>query len=97
VASVLAGACPLVASYGAKDRGLAGAADKLRAALPAGVEADIKEYPDARHSFLNRLAVASPFVPVLKVAGVGYHHDSAADAKKRILAFFDSHLRRPAT
>lgn len=93
VAEVLAGSCPLVASYGGKDRGLGGAADKLRAALPAGVDADIKEYPEARHAFLNRFAVASPLVPVMKVAGVGYNHTAAADAKKRILTFFDRHLR----
>jgi carboxymethylenebutenolidase len=96
VASVLAGSCPLVASYGGKDRGLAGAAEKVRAAVPPSVDADIKEYPQARHGFINRAAVASPLVPVLKVAGVGYHHDSAADAKKRILAFFDAHLRPAA-
>jgi carboxymethylenebutenolidase len=96
VAAVLAGACPIVASYGAKDRGMRGAAAKLQAAVPAGLDADIKEYPQARHGFLNRLAAASPLVPVMKVAGVGYHHDSAADAKKRILTFFDKHLRRAA-
>ena len=97
VADVLAGACPLVASYGGRDRGLPGAAAKVRAAAEAaGVVADITEYPDAGHSFLNRLAVASPLVPVLKVAGVGYHHPSAADAGRRILAFFDAHLRAAA-
>ncbi|HEV7654958.1 MAG TPA: dienelactone hydrolase family protein [Mycobacteriales bacterium] len=93
VASVLAGACPIVASYGGKDRGLKGAAATLRAAVPAGVDADIKEYPEARHGFLNRIAAASPLVPVMKIAGVGYNHDAAADAKRRILTFFDTHLR----
>ena len=30
----------------------------------------------------------------MKVTGLGaYDHDSAADAKRRILAFFDQHLR----
>jgi hypothetical protein len=29
----------------------------------------------------------------MKVGGVGYDHDSAIDAKQRILAFFDEHLR----
>ena len=65
-----------------------------KAALPAGLDADIKEYPEARHAFLNRFAVASPLVPVMKVAGVGYNHTAAADAKKRILTFFDRHLRQ---
>ena len=34
----------------------------------------------------------------MKVTGLGaYDHDSAADAKRRILAFFDQHLRVDAT
>jgi carboxymethylenebutenolidase len=75
------------------DRGLPGAAETLRrAADEAGVPADVKEYPQAGHSFINRLTTASPLTPVLKVMGVGYHHSSAADAKRRILAFFDGHL-----
>lgn len=94
VEDVLSGACPVVASFGGRDKGLAGAAEKVRAAAAAaGVPADVKVYPDARHGFINRLAVASPLTPVLKVAGIGYDHDAAADAKRRILAFFDEHLR----
>jgi carboxymethylenebutenolidase len=94
VDEVLAGACPVVASYGGKDKGLKGAADTVRtAAAKAGVTADVKEYPQAGHGFLNRIAVASPLTTLMKVAGVGYDHDAAADAKRRILAFFDTHLR----
>ena len=97
VADVLSGACPVVASFGGRDRGLAGAAEKVRAAADAaGVPADVKEYPDARHGFINRLSVASPLTPVLKVAGIGYDHEAASDAKRRILTFFDEHLRFPS-
>lgn len=97
VADVLAGACPLVASYGARDWALRGAADTLRqAAGAAGVVADVKEYPPARHGFINRSTVASPLTTMLKVVGVGYDHDSAADAKRRILSFFQTHLHEPA-
>ena len=50
----LAGACPIVASFGAKDRTLRGPADRLERALTAnGVDHDVKEYPDVGHSFLN--------------------------------------------
>ncbi len=95
---ILAGSCPMVASYGAKDTGLKGAAGKVELGLArAGVPSDVKEYPNARHSFINRLAVASPLTVLMKVAGVGYDHDSAADAKQRILAFFDEHLRAEHT
>ncbi|MET0863707.1 MAG: dienelactone hydrolase family protein, partial [Nakamurella sp.] len=91
---VLAGSCPMVASYGGRDISLKGAADKVRLGLErAGVESDVKEYPNGRHGFINRLAVLSPLTTLMKVGGVGYDHDSAADAKQRILAFFDQHLR----
>jgi carboxymethylenebutenolidase len=90
--AVLRGACPIVASYGAKDRTLRGTAATLEAGLErAGVEHDVEEYPGAGHSFLNR----HPFGPagaLLRVAGVGYHGPSAEDAWGRILRFFATHL-----
>jgi len=96
VAEVLGGGCPVVASFGGKDIGLRGAAEKVRrAAADAGVPADVKEYPQARHGFINRITAVSPLTPMLKVLGVGYDHDAAADAKRRILDFFDTHLRGP--
>jgi carboxymethylenebutenolidase len=94
--SVLRGACPVVASYGARDRGLPGAAAKIEQALgDLGVEYDVKEYPDAGHSFLNRHN-AGPLNVLGRMAGIGYHHPSAEDAWMRILRFFDAHLRGAA-
>lgn len=94
----LAGACPIVASFGAKDRTLRGAAERLERALEAnGVEHDVKEYPDAGHSFLNDhdpddrpklFAVVG-----MLMGGAEYHEPSAQDARRRIVAFFDAHLR----
>jgi len=46
----LSGTCPIVGSYGAKDRGTAQRLERLLTDL--GVDHDIKE-PDAGHSFLN--------------------------------------------
>lgn len=93
----LAGACPIVASYGGADRSLRGAAQKLESALTAaGVPHDVKEYPGAGHVFMNREAVLSPLNLLMRVAGVGYRHPDAEDARRRILAFFDTHLRRAA-
>ena len=89
----LTGACPIVASFGAKDRTLRGAADRLERSLSAaGVDHDVKEYPDAGHSFLNDHDSAL-FTLMGKVMGGGYHEPSAQDARQRIVAFFDSHLR----
>ncbi len=91
--AALRGACPVVASYGGRDRALRGAAATLTGALvEAEVEHDVKEYADAGHSFLNRHN-AGPFSVVEKVVGLGYHQDSAEDAWGRILRFFDTHLR----
>jgi carboxymethylenebutenolidase len=88
----LRGACPVVASYGGKDRTLRGTAAKLEAALErAGVEHDVEEYPDAGHSFLNRHDLG-PGGALLRVAGIGYHGPSAEAAWRRILRFFDAHL-----
>ncbi|MGA2469252.1 MAG: dienelactone hydrolase family protein [Solirubrobacteraceae bacterium] len=89
----LAGACPIVASYGGRDRRLRGSAERLDAALSElGVEHDVKEYPDAGHGFLNRLNTGPVLTPLLRVTGMGYHHPSAEDAWRRILAFFAEHL-----
>lgn len=89
----LRGACPVIASYGARDRGLKGAAGKVDAVLTdLGVPHDVKEYPDAAHGFLNRVNLG-PFSPLARVGGFGYHHPSAEDAWGRILRFFDTHLR----
>jgi carboxymethylenebutenolidase len=89
----LRGACPVVGSYGARDPELRKGAEKLRTRLTAvGVEHDVKEYPGAAHSFLNRPHLR-PAAPLLRVAGIGYHAPSAEDAWGRILRFFDEHLR----
>jgi carboxymethylenebutenolidase len=94
--SFLAGACPIVASYGAKDRTLRGAADRLERALTAGgVAHDVKEYPDVGHSFLNDHDSAL-FAVMGKLIGNDHDEPSAHDARTRIVAFFDTHLQSPS-
>jgi carboxymethylenebutenolidase len=89
----LVGACPIVGSYGARDRALPGRAARLRDALTElGVPHDVKEYPDAGHSFLNRINAGPGLNQVLRFTGFDYHHPSAEDAWRRILVFFDEHL-----
>jgi carboxymethylenebutenolidase len=88
---VLKGACPIIASYGGKDRLMRGRPERLERALErAGVEHDVKTYPDANHSFLNRHTGRQG--TIARVAGIGHHEPSADDAWKRILAFFDRHV-----
>lgn len=92
----LDGACPIVGSYGGKDRPLRGAAAKLDAALTANdVPHDVHEYPDAAHSFLNdhkREDVPRIMVVFSRLSGMGYHEDSARHARERITGFFAEHL-----
>jgi carboxymethylenebutenolidase len=99
--SLLRHACPVIGSYGAKDRSLRAAPARLEQALRAnGVAHDIKVYADAGHSFLNDHdpAEASVIFKVLaKLSGAQFHQPSAIDARRRIVAFFDEHLKPPAT
>ena len=92
--SILDGACPIVASFGARDKAprMKGAAARLASALTEyDVPHDVKEYPAAGHSFANRIPVG-PLNVLLKVAGMAYHHESSEDAWRRVLAFFSTHL-----
>jgi carboxymethylenebutenolidase len=97
--TALSGACPVVGSYGGRDRSPLGAsaAPRLERALTAlGIDHDVKVYPDAGHGFINDPdpADATPLLRVLAwVSGTGYHEPSARDARLRIVAFFDRHLR----
>jgi carboxymethylenebutenolidase len=89
----LAGACPIVASYGGRDRRLRGSAERLEGVLSTlNVAHDVKEYPDAGHGFLNRLNTGPVLTPLLRGIGMGYDHPAAEDAWRRILAFFAEHL-----
>jgi len=93
--SILDGACPVVASFGATDRlpGMRGATAKLASTLAGyDVPHDVKEYPGAGHSFANRIA-PGPLNTLAKVARFGYHHEASEDAWRRVLAFFATHLR----
>jgi carboxymethylenebutenolidase len=85
--------CPIVGSFGVRDRMLRGHPQKLDAALTsAGVPHDIKEYDGVGHSFLNKFKVG-PLAPLLTVTGFHYDGDVASDAWRRILAYFETYLR----
>lgn len=91
-------ACPIVASYGAKDTTLKGVAPKLASILTtAGIDHDVKEYPDAAHAFMNDHSEDKwPFLLqmlALVAGGGGYHEASTIDARARIVAFFAKHLK----
>lgn len=96
--TALGGSCPVVGSWGAHDRRLAGSRDRAKAALDAlGVPNDLKEYDTVGHSFLNDLPLAfqGRYNPLAMAMSVN-HKDPVAvdDAWRRILAFFDEHVRQ---
>jgi carboxymethylenebutenolidase len=110
-------ACPVVASYGARDRSVGDAPDRLRRILDANdIDNDVKVYPGVGHSFMNDhpgtlatmrgaagrdAALPRLFTIVSLVSGpltgMGFDGQATADARARIVAFFDRHLgpRRP--
>lgn len=98
----LSGACPIVGSYGGRDGSLRGAAAKLEGALnKAGIANDVKEYPDAGHSFINNHGGLGDKAPAYFVVfgkfllKSGYNAEAADDARRRIVEFFDDHLKVP--
>ena len=95
--TILGGLCPTVASYGGRDRVFGKLGPQLEAALEAAaIPNDVKTYPGAGHSFMNRheglLAAIGPHTPMHDE----YHEDAAHDAWTRVLAFFARHLAATA-
>ena len=94
--TLLAKACPIIASFGKKDLPLRSAPARLSRALTLnGVPHEVDEYADAGHSFLNQFAkedVSTLLRVLLRVSGTGYHEASARLARGRIVSFFRTHL-----
>jgi carboxymethylenebutenolidase len=97
--SALAGACPIVGSYGGKDRSPLGrrAAVRLERALTSiALDHDVKVYPDAGHGFMNDHDPADQttlLVVLARLSGTRFHEPSARNARRRIVSFFDKHLK----
>ena len=91
--------CPIVGSFGGKDRwpGMQRVPDRLESILAeAGVEHDIKVYPDAGHGFLNDHDPAELPIwvkAIAKFVAAEYDEPSARDARRRIVDFLNMHLR----
>jgi carboxymethylenebutenolidase len=89
--TLLRTACPIVGSFGARDRMLKGAAARLEAALTHnGIDHDIREYPEVGHAFLNQHEGFGGWIAARM--NMRFNPAVAADAEARILAFFARHL-----
>src|SRR5208283_3887136 len=90
--SFLQTACPVVGSYGGLATWERGVADKLQQTLDRALVAnDVKEYPDAGHSFMNNHR-GYGVIKLLRYTAVGYNEGATQDARRRIISFFRSHL-----
>ncbi len=87
--------CPVIASYGGKDRLIGRDGNKLSRALEGtDVPYDIETYPNAGHSFMNeaeghRISKALIGRPLMAVA---FDEGASEDSWERIEAFFAEHL-----
>jgi carboxymethylenebutenolidase len=94
----LASACPIVASYGGSDPTLKGMAARLERSLAAhGIPHDVKEYPGVGHGFMNDHDPRDStwvFRVLSWISSTRYDAIATADARRRITAFFDAHLKQ---
>jgi len=90
----LDGACPIIASYAARDKLTLPHARKLAQEIERlNIPSDLKIYPDVGHSFMNKapsrvLGFLGKHLP----AHAEYNPKAAADATKRLIAFLKIHL-----
>lgn len=92
----LDGVCPVVGSFGARDRMFgANMAERLDAHLTAlGVAHDVCTYDGAGHSFFSRHEGWQGWLAHFPTPmRVGPDEQAAADGWRRMLAFFDQHVR----
>lgn len=86
--------CPTVASYGGRDRVFGHQAERLaRLLAERGIPHDVKTYPDAGHSFMNRHGRVTRLLESVAPTAGGYVHGAAEDAWSRMLTFFARYLR----
>jgi len=92
----LDGVCPVVASYGGKDRVVGPRmAEQLERHLSAlGVPHDVKTYEAAGHSFFSQVDGWQGWLArVPTPMAVGYDEQAAEDGWRRMLGFFEEHVR----
>ena len=90
----LDGACPIVASYGGRDKMMLPEVAKVTAETKRlQIPADIKIYPEAGHGFMSEPPNAIiGLISRLAPTHGAYNLEAAADAKKRVVSFLSEHL-----
>jgi carboxymethylenebutenolidase len=91
----LRGVCPILGGFGGRDRIFAPQGERLERLLTElGVPHDVKTYPDAGHSYMNKhepgvMTTLGAWGPM----AAGFDPQAEADSWRRIEAFFGEHLR----
>lgn len=87
----LSGACPVVGSYGRRDRMGVKPPERLERALTVlDIPHEVKVYPNSGHRFMSRSSGGGAVLA--KIMRMSYQEEDAADAWRRIYAFFGAHL-----
>src|ERR1700733_4481158 len=87
----LAGACPIVGSFGGRDlMGTAQPERLQRALVVLEIPHDVKVYPGSGHRFMTKTTGAG--AALARVARMSFQPEDAADAWQRIFGFFGTYL-----
>jgi carboxymethylenebutenolidase len=89
--AVLAGACPIVGSFGGRDLMGTSHPERLQRALTVlEVPHDVQVYPRSGHRFMTQ--TSGPGAVMAKLGRMSFQPEDAADAWQRIFAFFETYL-----
>lgn len=89
--SALAGACPIVGSFGGRDSMGTEHPERLQRALAVlQVPHDVKVYPGSGHRFMTQ--ASGPGAVLAKLSRMSFQPEDAADAWQRIYGFFGTYL-----
>jgi carboxymethylenebutenolidase len=90
--AALAGACPVVGSYGGRDPTGTQHPERLQRALAVlEVPHDVKVYPGSGHRFMTKSSGAGAIFA--RMGKMSYQPEDAADAWQRIFGFFGTYLQ----
>jgi carboxymethylenebutenolidase len=85
--------CPVVASYGGRDRFLRGVPKRLDEALERhDIDHEVSVYPDAGHSYMSDHKGIFAKIGSWGPMKLGFRPEAAEDSWQRVEAFFGKHL-----
>lgn len=88
------GSCPVVASYGGRDKIFARQGPRVARQLDrAGIDHDVEVYPQAGHGFMNQVEGHQLLSALNRpLMALGYQREASEDTWRRIESFFSRYL-----